>query len=71
MEIIDFRYNRAMRDDEEVRPTFLTEEQAARMFAGMNEVIRAGEETRRLRSELITMFAGLGWPRRGSPGSPA
>ncbi|MFJ6613918.1 sigma-70 family RNA polymerase sigma factor [Streptomyces sp. NPDC091289] len=42
-------------------PGFLTEEQAARMFAGMNEVIRAGEETRRLRSEMITLFAGLGW----------
>ncbi|MET9769979.1 sigma-70 family RNA polymerase sigma factor [Streptomyces sp. NPDC006415] len=52
-----------MRDDEEVRhrPAFLTEEQAARMFAGMNEVILAGEETRRLRSEMIIMFAGLGW----------
>lgn len=31
------------------------------MFAGMNEVIRAGEETRRLRSEMITLVAGLGW----------
>jgi transcriptional regulator with XRE-family HTH domain len=40
---------------------FLAEEQAARMFAGMNEVIRAGEETRRLRSEMITLLAGLGW----------
>ncbi|WP_103533976.1 hypothetical protein [Streptomyces sp. SM11] len=42
---------------------FLTEEQAARMFAGMNEVIRAGEETRRLLSEMITLCAGLGWTR--------
>ncbi|MFE2167882.1 sigma-70 family RNA polymerase sigma factor [Streptomyces sp. NPDC059447] len=39
----------------------LTEEQAGRMFAEMNEVIRAGEEARRLRSEMITVLAGLGW----------
>ncbi|MFD5202901.1 sigma-70 family RNA polymerase sigma factor [Streptomyces sp. NPDC058375] len=52
-----------MRDDEEMRhcPAFLTEKQAARMFTGMNEVIRAGEQARRLRSEMITLFAGLGW----------
>ncbi|MFI1224743.1 MULTISPECIES: sigma-70 family RNA polymerase sigma factor [unclassified Streptomyces] len=48
-------------EDARHRPTFLTEEQASRMFAGMNEVIRAGEEARRLRSEMITLFAGLGW----------
>ncbi|MFF3623507.1 sigma-70 family RNA polymerase sigma factor [Streptomyces sp. NPDC002467] len=39
----------------------LTEEQAARMLDGMNEVIRAGEEARRLRAEMITVLAGLGW----------
>ncbi|MFI1190617.1 sigma-70 family RNA polymerase sigma factor [Streptomyces californicus] len=40
---------------------FLGEEQARALFADMNEVIRAGEETRRLRSEMITVFAALGW----------
>ncbi|MFD7785767.1 sigma-70 family RNA polymerase sigma factor [Streptomyces nojiriensis] len=39
----------------------LTEEQAARMLAGMNEVIRAGEEMRKLRAEMIKLFAGYGW----------
>ncbi|UZJ32691.1 sigma-70 family RNA polymerase sigma factor [Streptomyces endophytica] len=39
----------------------LTEEQAARIFAGMNEVIRAGEEMRTLRTEMIKMLAGSGW----------
>ncbi|WP_327418018.1 sigma-70 family RNA polymerase sigma factor [Streptomyces sp. NBC_01233] len=39
----------------------LTEEQAERMFAGMNEVIRAGEEMRKLRTEMIRVLAGLGW----------
>ncbi|OKJ78667.1 hypothetical protein [Streptomyces sp. CB02460] len=39
----------------------LTEAQAARMLAGMNEVIRAGEETRRLRTEMIKVLADLGW----------
>lgn len=39
----------------------LTEEQAGRMLAGMNEVIRAGEEMRRLRAEMIKLFIGLGW----------
>ncbi|MEU9254442.1 sigma-70 family RNA polymerase sigma factor [Streptomyces sp. NPDC048270] len=42
-------------------PETLTEEQAERMLAGMNEVIRAGEEMRRLRTEMIQVFAGLGW----------
>ncbi|MFC8450323.1 sigma-70 family RNA polymerase sigma factor [Kitasatospora sp. NPDC057223] len=42
-------------------PEALTEEQAERMLAGMNEVIRAGEEMRRLRAEMITLFAGFGW----------
>ncbi|MEH1122863.1 hypothetical protein [Micromonospora sp. CPCC 206061] len=39
----------------------LTEKQAARMLAGMNEVIRAGEEMRKLRAEMIQIFVGLGW----------
>ncbi|MFC8130663.1 sigma-70 family RNA polymerase sigma factor [Streptomyces sp. NPDC057302] len=39
----------------------LTEGQAARMLAGMNEVIRAGEEMRKLRAEMIQLFAGFGW----------
>ncbi|MFE5487158.1 sigma-70 family RNA polymerase sigma factor [Streptomyces sp. NPDC056527] len=39
----------------------LTEEQAERMLAAMNEVIRAGEEMRQLRAEMIQLFAGLGW----------
>ncbi|MFE7096703.1 sigma-70 family RNA polymerase sigma factor [Streptomyces erythrochromogenes] len=42
-------------------PGALTEEQAARMLADMNEVIRAGEEMRRLRTEMIKLFAGFGW----------
>ncbi|GLH96060.1 hypothetical protein Pa4123_13330 [Phytohabitans aurantiacus] len=39
----------------------LTEEGAARLLAGMNEVIRAGEEMRKLRAEMIQVFVGLGW----------
>lgn len=39
----------------------LTEAQAARMLAGVNEVIRAGEEARRLRTEMIKVLADLGW----------
>ena len=42
-------------------PETLTQEQAERMLAEMNEVIRAGEEMRRLRSEMIKIFAGFGW----------
>ncbi|MFD3695357.1 sigma-70 family RNA polymerase sigma factor [Streptomyces sp. NPDC058646] len=42
-------------------PGPLTEEQAARMLAGMNEIIRAGEEMRALRGEMIKVFAGFGW----------
>lgn len=42
-------------------PETLTEAQAERIFAGMNEVIRAGEEMRRLRAEMILVLAGLGW----------
>ncbi|MEU9861085.1 sigma-70 family RNA polymerase sigma factor [Streptomyces sp. NPDC047971] len=39
----------------------LTDEQAERMLAAMNEVVRAGEEMRRLRAEMIQLLAGLGW----------
>ncbi|MFF2040998.1 sigma-70 family RNA polymerase sigma factor [Kitasatospora sp. NPDC058170] len=42
-------------------PEALTEEQAGRMLADMNEVIRAGEEMRALRAEMIKVLAGLGW----------
>ncbi|SFX81862.1 hypothetical protein [Streptomyces atratus] len=42
-------------------PEALTEEQAGRMLADMNEVIRAGEEMRKLRAEMIKLFIGLGW----------
>ncbi len=44
-------------DDSDV----LTEDQAGRILAGMNEVIRAGEEMRKLRTEMIKVFVGLGW----------
>ncbi|WP_242438513.1 sigma-70 family RNA polymerase sigma factor [Streptomyces sp. CB00455] len=39
----------------------LTERQAERMLAGMNDVIRAGEEMRKLRAEMIGLFVGFGW----------
>ncbi|MEU0913234.1 sigma-70 family RNA polymerase sigma factor [Streptomyces althioticus] len=42
-------------------PEALTEEQAEQILAGMNEVIRAGEEMRKLRAEMIKVFAGFGW----------
>ncbi|MFI6149666.1 sigma-70 family RNA polymerase sigma factor [Streptomyces sp. NPDC051109] len=42
-------------------PETLTEEQAEQILAGMNEVIRAGEEMRKLRAEMIKVFAGFGW----------
>ncbi|MEV5970129.1 sigma-70 family RNA polymerase sigma factor [Streptomyces sp. NPDC051921] len=42
-------------------PEEMTEEQVGRMFAGMNEIIRAGEEMRHLRAEMIRLFAGAGW----------
>lgn len=56
-------YNRGMADggQESRNPEVLTEEQAERMLAGMNEVIRAGEEMRRLRTEMIKVFVGFGW----------
>ncbi|MFZ4277266.1 sigma-70 family RNA polymerase sigma factor [Streptomyces arboris] len=48
-------------DDRRHPSGFLSEEQAGSMFAGMNEVIRAGEEMRQLRSEMIALFARAGW----------
>lgn len=42
-------------------PAALTEAQAERMLAGMNDVIRAGEEMRKLRAEMIKVFVGFGW----------
>lgn len=39
----------------------LTEEQAERMLADINDVIRAGEEMRQLRADLIQLFARAGW----------
>ncbi|MEV0750184.1 sigma-70 family RNA polymerase sigma factor [Streptomyces sp. NPDC050273] len=42
-------------------PQTLTEEQAEQILAGMNEVIRAGEEMRKLRAGMIKVFAGFGW----------
>jgi transcriptional regulator with XRE-family HTH domain len=50
-----------MAEDMHREPETLTEEQAARMLADMNDVIRAGEEMRRLRTEMVRVFAGLGW----------
>ncbi|WP_328303152.1 sigma-70 family RNA polymerase sigma factor [Streptomyces sp. NBC_00435] len=52
-----------MTGEESVRrpPGDLTEEQAGRMLAEMNEVIRAGEEMRKLRAEMIKVLAELGW----------
>lgn len=56
-------YNRVVadRESDEGAPGTLTEEQAVRMLAGMNEVIRAGEEMRKLRAEMIKLFVGFGW----------
>ncbi|MER5852189.1 sigma-70 family RNA polymerase sigma factor [Streptomyces sp. NPDC002012] len=51
----------AAEEDTHQNPEVLTEEQAERMLAGMNEVIRAGEEMRKLRAEMIKLFAGFGW----------
>ena len=42
-------------------PGTLTEEQAGRMLADMNDVIRAGDEMRGLRAEMVKVFAGFGW----------
>lgn len=56
-------YNRVVAGEESTHrtPETLTEEQAERMLAGMNEVIRAGEEMRKLRAEMIKVCAGFGW----------
>ncbi|MFF4317760.1 sigma-70 family RNA polymerase sigma factor [Streptomyces sp. NPDC001568] len=43
------------------RPEALTEQQAESMLAEMNEVIRAGEDMRKLRSEMIKLFVDFGW----------
>ncbi|MGW2177465.1 sigma-70 family RNA polymerase sigma factor [Streptomyces sp. NPDC001732] len=51
----------AVEEDTPRRLGELTEEQAGRMLADMNEVIRAGEEMRKLRAEMIQLFVGLGW----------
>jgi hypothetical protein len=50
-----------MAEDMRRTPETLTEEQAARMLGDMNDVIRAGEEMRKLRTEMIRVFAGFGW----------
>ncbi|MFG2653353.1 sigma-70 family RNA polymerase sigma factor [Streptomyces sp. NPDC048436] len=52
-----------MAGDENMHDTHetLTEEQAGRMLAEMNDVIRAGEEMRKLRAEMIKLLVGLGW----------
>lgn len=48
-------------EDAHQNPEALTEEQAERMLADMNDVIRAGEEMRKLRTEMIKLFVGFGW----------
>ncbi|MFD7440342.1 helix-turn-helix domain-containing protein [Streptomyces sp. NPDC059909] len=48
-------------EDTHQNPETLTEEQAERMLADINDVIRAGEEMRKLRAEMIKLFAGFGW----------
>ncbi|MER6781952.1 MULTISPECIES: sigma-70 family RNA polymerase sigma factor [unclassified Streptomyces] len=52
-----------MADEESAHqvPEALTEEQAERILVGMNEIIRAGEEMRQLRAEMVKVFAGFGW----------
>ncbi len=56
-------YNRVVAGEQSAhrKTGALTEEQAARMLAGMNDVIRAGEEMRKLRAEMIQLLAGFGW----------
>lgn len=56
-------YNRVVAGEERKHqiPETLTAEQAEQILAGMNEVIRAGEEMRKLRAEMIKVFAGFGW----------
>jgi hypothetical protein len=48
-------------EDTRHNPGTLTEGQAERMLAEMNDVIRAGEEMRTLRAEMIRVLGGLGW----------
>lgn len=58
------RYNWGVTADDNAPPdptADLTEQQVADLFAGMNEVIRAGEEMRRTRAEMIQLFAAAGW----------
>lgn len=56
-------YNRVVASEESTHqtPETLTEQQAERMLVGMNEVIRAGQEMRKLRAEMIKVFASFGW----------
>ncbi|GGS24359.1 hypothetical protein GCM10010252_74440 [Streptomyces aureoverticillatus] len=56
-------YNQVVTDDESEQRNQapLTEQQAERLLADMNEVIRAGEEMRKLRTEIIKALAHLGW----------
>jgi hypothetical protein len=42
-------------------PETLTDDQAARMLAEINEIIRAGDEMRQLRAEMVRLFVGFGW----------
>ncbi|MER0241438.1 sigma-70 family RNA polymerase sigma factor [Streptomyces sp. HSW2009] len=42
-------------------PETLTEEQAGQLLADMNEAIRAGEEMRTLRAEMVKVLADYGW----------
>jgi hypothetical protein len=51
----------ACEEDTHQNPETLTEEQAERMLADINDVIRAGEEMRKLRAEMIKLFVGFGW----------
>ncbi|MCX4545601.1 sigma-70 family RNA polymerase sigma factor [Streptomyces sp. NBC_01565] len=51
----------ALEENTRRNPATLTEEQAGRLLAEMNEVIRAGEEMRALRAEMVKVLVGLGW----------
>jgi hypothetical protein len=51
----------ASEENTSLNPEALTEEQAGRMLADINDVIRAGEEMRKLRAEMVKLFAGYGW----------
>lgn len=58
---VDAHQTQAQTQTQNQHGVALTEEQAERMLAGMNEVIRAGEEMRKLRAEMIRLFADFGW----------